>query len=47
MHRSSQESVVSEPKLHFNVNKLQAVACMALSAAVSISLIVWAINSFG
>jgi hypothetical protein len=30
----------------FNYNKLQAVACMAASAAVSIALIFWAIKSF-
>jgi len=29
----------------FNYNKLQAVACMAASAVVSIALIVWAIKS--
>lgn len=30
----------------FNFNKLQAVVCMAASAAVSIALITWAIKSF-
>ncbi len=30
----------------FNYNKLQAVICMTLSAAVSISLIIWAVRSF-
>jgi hypothetical protein len=30
----------------FNYNKLQAVACMAASAVVSIALITWAIKSF-
>jgi hypothetical protein len=30
----------------FNFNKLQAVLCMAASAAVSIGLIIWAVKSF-
>ncbi len=30
----------------FNFNKLQAVVCMAASAAVSIALITWAIKAF-
>ncbi|SNT11535.1 hypothetical protein SAMN06265795_11472 [Noviherbaspirillum humi] len=30
----------------FNFAKLQAVLCMAASAAVSISLLVWACKSF-
>jgi hypothetical protein len=30
----------------FNFGKLQAVICMAASAAVSIALIVWAVQSF-
>lgn len=42
----SQEAVVYESKIDFNFNKLQAVACMALSAVVSISFIVWAVKSF-
>jgi hypothetical protein len=31
---------------HFNFAKLQAVICMAVSAAVSIGLIVWAVKSW-
>jgi hypothetical protein len=31
---------------HFNFNKLQAVLCMAASAAASVALIVWAVKSF-
>lgn len=34
-------------KMHFNFDKLQALACIAVSAAVSISLILWAVKSFG
>ena len=30
----------------FNFTKLQAVLCMAASAAVSIGLIIWAVKSF-
>jgi hypothetical protein len=30
----------------FNFNKLQAVVCMAVSAAVTIALIAWAIKAF-
>lgn len=33
------------PALDFNFNKLQAVLCIAASAAVSISLILWAVNA--
>ena len=29
------------PALNFNFNKLQAVLCMAASAAASIALIIW------
>lgn len=35
-----------QKKTAFNVNKLQAVACMAVSAAVSIGLIAWVANAF-
>lgn len=31
---------------HFNFNKLQAVLCMAASAAVSVGLITWAVSRF-
>lgn len=30
----------------FNFNKLQAVLCMAASAAVSMGLIIWAVKSY-
>lgn len=44
----SQETQLPEKKKpgSFNFNKLQAVICMAVSAAVSIALIVWAIKAF-
>jgi hypothetical protein len=32
--------------LEFNYDKLQAAACMAASAVVSIALLSWAIKSF-
>jgi hypothetical protein len=35
-----------EKKTGFNVNKLQAAACMAASAAVSLGLIAWIANAF-
>lgn len=35
-----------EVKTSFNYNKLQAVICMAASAAVSVGLIMWAVKSF-
>jgi hypothetical protein len=46
----SQETGIPEEKkpgaFNFNFNKLQAVLCMAASAAISIALIVWTIKSF-
>lgn len=39
--------IAAERKVHFNFNKLQAVACIALSAAASVGLIAWAVTSFG
>jgi hypothetical protein len=44
----SQETGIPEKKKPgaFNFNKLQAVLCMAASAAISIALIVWAIKAF-
>ncbi|MBI1892315.1 MAG: hypothetical protein HYS18_16850 [Burkholderiales bacterium] len=30
----------------FNYNKLQAVICIALSAVVSVGLILWAVKTF-
>lgn len=41
-----QNPAVLESKAGFNFNKLQAVACIMSSAAVSIGLIYWAINIF-
>lgn len=39
------ENTIKAQARNFNFNKLQAVLCMAASAAVSVALIVWAINS--
>ncbi len=47
MDHARQEVAVPRAKAGFNVNKLQAVACMLSSAAVSIALIYWAIRSIG
>jgi hypothetical protein len=45
--QSFNEGTMPTPKTAaFNYNKLQAVACMAASAAVSIALIVWACKSW-
>jgi len=44
MKNARQETMACESK-HFNYNKLQAVACMASSAMVSIALIYWAIKT--
>lgn len=46
MKNARQDAAVCESRTHFNYNKLQAVACIASSAAVSIALIYWAIKSF-
>ncbi|HJV88224.1 MAG TPA: hypothetical protein VJ698_22330 [Noviherbaspirillum sp.] len=45
MDQARQEVVIARSNTGFNVNKLQAVACMLSSAAVSIALIYWAIRS--
>gem|GEM_PF-2045642 len=45
-HHARQNAAVCESKAHFNYNKLQAVACMTCSAAVSIGLIYSAIRFF-
>ncbi|MGE5651871.1 hypothetical protein [Noviherbaspirillum sp. UKPF54] len=44
MQKSTSQVAVTVSR--FNFNKLQAVACIAASAACSIGLIYWAINSF-
>lgn len=46
MQRTKQQHAVCAAKSNFNYNKLQAAMCMALSAAVSISTIAWAIKTF-
>jgi hypothetical protein len=46
MPPAKQGNAVSHPARNFNFNKLQAVACMASSAAVSLTLMYWAIKSF-
>ena len=44
MKNARQHAATCDSKTHFNYNKLQAVACMASSAAVSIALIYTAIK---
>ncbi|MGH8807355.1 MAG: hypothetical protein ACREX0_05705 [Noviherbaspirillum sp.] len=46
MNKARSEATVLESKAGFNYDKLQAVACMASSAAVSIGLIYWMIKAF-
>ncbi|HZW11591.1 MAG TPA: hypothetical protein VFF81_00175 [Noviherbaspirillum sp.] len=46
MQRTNRKQVVYAAKADFNYNKLQAVICMALSAAVTISTIAWAVKFF-
>lgn len=46
MDQVRQDEAMSRVKDGFNFHKLQAVACMLSSAAVSIALIYWAIKSF-
>jgi hypothetical protein len=36
---------VEEKRTYFNFNKLQAALCIATSAAISVALIIWAVNS--
>jgi hypothetical protein len=46
-HRAKAVNPAGKPKaVGFNYDKLQAAACMAASAAVSIALITWAIKTF-
>ncbi|HJV73606.1 MAG TPA: hypothetical protein VJ654_05250 [Noviherbaspirillum sp.] len=47
MNSQSQKVTASDAKIYFNFNKLQAVACIALSAAISIGLIIWTVKSLG
>jgi hypothetical protein len=46
MQKSIAKTAVLGSKTSFNYNKLQAVACIASSAAVSIGFIYYAIRSF-
>jgi len=45
MKNAQQRAVARTSAAQFNTNKLQAAACMATSAAVSIAIIYWAIKS--
>jgi len=46
MNTSMPQAVAAKPQTGFNFNKLQAVICIALSAATSISVLVWAAKFF-
>jgi hypothetical protein len=46
MNNATQSTAATPPKTSFNFNKLQAVACIAGSAAISTSLIAWAFSTF-
>lgn len=46
MNNAKSEASVLESKAGFNFYKLQAVACMTCSAAVSIGVIYWLIRAF-
>lgn len=41
------EIVEKDTRFNFNFNKLEAVACIVLSACISITLIVLAFRTFG
>lgn len=45
MRYTKQDAAMADSKTYFNYNKLQAVACITSSAAVSIALIYWVIRS--
>ncbi len=45
MKEAMQTVSVLKPKTTFNYNKLQAVACIASSAAVSIGFIYWMVTA--
>lgn len=47
MHPAQQKTIAIAEKTQFNYNKLQAVACMASSAAVSIGLVYLALRWLG
>lgn len=38
---------ISQKNTSFNFNKLEAVACIALSACISIALVILAFRAFG
>jgi hypothetical protein len=44
--KKARQDAAYKSQTSFNYHKLQATACMATSAAVSIALIYWAIRSF-
>lgn len=49
MHRTSHTSSrfrAEQKAMGFNVSKLQAVACLAVSVGVSIGMIVWGVKAF-
>lgn len=46
MKNMRRDAAVCQSKTTFNHNKLQAVACIASSAMVSIALMYWAVRSF-
>jgi len=45
MKNAHQQAIARTAKAQFNINKLQAAACIATSSAVSIAIIYWAIKS--
>lgn len=45
MRNAHQRAVARTANAQFNVNKLQAAACITASSAVSIAIIYWAIKS--
>ena len=45
MKNAQQRTAARTAQAQFNYNKLQAAACMATSAAVSIAIIYWAIKT--
>lgn len=45
MKNAHQRAIARTAKAQLNVNKIQAAACMATSAAVSIAIIYWAIKT--
>lgn len=42
---NASSSPKQEKSTHFNMNKLQAVACMTASAALSAGLLIWAFKA--